>query len=91
MFPKNVILNDEDLEVFSRQINGKGGWQSLLRSLAASRRGRVQSLSETQYERVARYAMKYGSGGWQDRLLRLIQKFRPGHGNGVAGGDAVAV
>lgn len=73
----SVVLTDEDLVFFSRPVNGKGGMQSLLRALQKHRSGRVQYLTQLLAERVKRYAMKYGDGGWQRRLLRLVVYLAP--------------
>lgn len=70
----SVRLSDDELEILSRPVRGSGGLQGLLLSLADSRSGRVQYLTDLQCERLVRYATKYGSGGFQDRLAPLVVK-----------------
>ena len=67
MIPLDAQLN----ELLARQINGRGGYQSLLRSLQRSRTGKFLALDPVTSERVVRYAEKYGDGGFQERLVEL--------------------
>jgi len=67
MIPLNAQLN----ELLTRQINGQGGYQSLLRRLQRSRTGKFLALDRVTSERVVRYAEKYGEGGFQERLTEL--------------------
>lgn len=68
-----LILSDADRRRLMRPVNGSGGFQSLLRNLQLRLRSDgTLSLDGTTAERVKRYCTKYGSGGFQGRLLALL-------------------
>jgi hypothetical protein len=69
-----VVLSDADRERLMRPVNGSGGFQSLLRSLQPLLKSDgTLTLDATMTERVVRYSTKYGSGGFQGRLLVLLR------------------
>lgn len=68
-----IVLTQEQLDLLEKPINGEGGKQSLLRSLAKTRTGNVQYLDASQRERVVRYSYKYGEGGFQERIRPLAR------------------
>jgi hypothetical protein len=61
-----------------RPVNGRGGFQTLLRKLAGQLNGNQLSLDEQDIERLIRYTIAYGPGGFQERTSRVS-------GHGVAG------
>jgi len=69
-----IQLSDGDLELLMRPVAGSGGWQSLLRKLQRQVEGRTLRLSEGDSQRILRYILSYGSGGWQDRLVAAAAK-----------------
>jgi hypothetical protein len=78
-----VELTARDLAMLRKPVAGKGGMQSLLRSL----RKRIESdgslrLTVAEVERIRKYSRQTGgSGGFQGRLGPLIRTLRPGDGN----------
>jgi hypothetical protein len=70
----NIELSREDLEHLMRPIAGSGGWQSLLRKLQKQVKGNTLTLTESDSQRILRYILSYGSGGWQDRLAGIAGK-----------------
>lgn len=73
----DVQLSREDLELLSRPVAGRGGWQSLLRKLQKQINGSVLTLTEDDSRKILRYILSYGSGGWQDRLAAIAGKSSP--------------
>jgi hypothetical protein len=68
-----VALAPAAIAKLQRPVNGKGGFQNLLRQL----QGRVQNenelvLTPALAARVAHYVQRYGSGGFQGRLDSLL-------------------
>ena len=74
-----VTLQEGEREILHRQdtnSGGDGGWQSLLVSIQRGldeQTGDV-TLSDTQLERIQRYAFGYGNGGWEDRLKSIFER-----------------
>ncbi len=68
-----VALTPDIVELIKRPVEGQGGLQSLLRRLNRnlSPDGSL-NLSDTDVERIRRYASKYGQGGFEDRLKPLV-------------------
>ena len=67
----SLVLYPSEVEYLNLPVRGRGGMQSLLRSLFLTRSGCIQHLTPTQVERIKRYAFKYGGGGFQNRLLSI--------------------
>jgi len=65
-------LTAEEVAVITRPVNGRGGFQSLLRALCKSLDGSTLHLTPALARRVTRYGTRYGCGGFQDRLARVI-------------------
>lgn len=72
-----ITLTDAEAEPIRRPANGTGGMQSLLRELQSklSRQNTIQ-LTPSQIERILRYGMNYGQGGFQDRLVGVARALR---------------
>lgn len=66
-----IELSSEDYELLMRPVAGSGGWQSLLRKLQKQVKGKTLTLTASDSQRILRYILSYGSGGWQDRLAGI--------------------
>jgi len=66
-----IRLSREELELLTRPVAGRGGWQSLLRKLQRQITDKTLTLTEDDFRRILRYILSYGSGGWQDRLAAI--------------------
>ena len=71
-----IRLTAEERLVLDRDINGRGGFQSLLRAIRARIREDSVSLTPALRERILRYASRYGRGGFQGRLGRIVDAAR---------------
>jgi precorrin-6B methylase 2 len=68
-----LALSDADRRRLMRPVRGSGGFQSLLRTLQRRLRpDGTLTLDAATAERVMRYCTRYGSGGFQGRLLSLL-------------------
>lgn len=69
-----VTLNQPQMAVLLKQVNGQGGFQTLLRRLRRKidRQTGVLSLSAHDLEQIPRYAFDYGNGGWEGRLREIF-------------------
>ena len=72
-----VILNRQEVAELGRQhpsTRSNGGWQSLMVALQLKidRLTCQIELSDSDVERIARYAFDYGRGGWEKRLQRIV-------------------
>lgn len=70
----HIELSSEDYELLMRPVAGSGGWQSLLRKLQKQVKGNTLTLTESDSQRILRYILSYGSGGWQDRLAGIARQ-----------------
>lgn len=68
---RTIVLSETEVALLMKPIRGQGGFQTLLRSLQHSLRGRVLTLAPTTVARIVRYRNKYGAGGFQGRLAFL--------------------
>jgi death-on-curing protein len=68
-----VRLAPPELDLLMREVAGEGGWNSLVRDLQrqADEEG-VISLSSDQIERIRKYSVGHGAGGFQDRLMAVL-------------------
>ena len=64
-------LSQEELALLRRPVVGKGGFQSLLRGIQdkIDVEGMRVELSPAENEKMVRYAMQYGPGGFQERMV----------------------
>lgn len=72
-----VTLSAAEIAILFRQdasTKEDGGFQSLLVSLQEkiNRTTGVIDLSESDLERIPRYAFDYGNGGWENRLVGIF-------------------
>ena len=70
-----IQLNRDALEALQRPVVGRGGFQSLLQQLQAQVQpsGHLE-LSPELVARLARYAQRYGRGGFQGRLDTVLDE-----------------
>ena len=69
-----VELTPDQVEFLSRPVHGQGGYQSLLSRLQNNMVGSVLTLTQSDCERVVRYATQYGQGGFQERLRSIVEQ-----------------
>lgn len=68
-----IVLTPALIQILKRPVEGQGGLQSLLRRLNRNLApdGSL-NLTDTDVERIRRYASEYGQGGFEDRLKPLV-------------------
>jgi hypothetical protein len=66
-----IKLSSADYQLLMRPVAGSGGWQSLLRKLQKQVEDKTLTITESDSQRILRYILSYGSGGWQDRLAGI--------------------
>lgn len=69
-------LTDEEIERLMRMIEGKGGWQCLLRRLQDSLVGTELRVSAHDFEWLCRNwrLLVEDEGGWQQRIPQQLRK-----------------
>lgn len=65
-------LPREAVEELQGEPAGQGGFQSLFRKLKSQASAAELTLYPDDLERLARYSMQYGEGGFQNRLRMLL-------------------
>ena len=65
-------LGPEAVAALRREVNGEGGFQSLLRALQRQLKGNELTLTPDLVEKIARYVDRYGQGGFQGRLDTVL-------------------
>lgn len=74
-----IQLTKDEVDIYANKpINGRGGFQTLLKRIAKGLRKSTKSLiiSMDDLEKIARYAKNYGQGGFQNRLEPLLREHR---------------
>jgi hypothetical protein len=66
-----VVLSSPEVALLMKPVRGRGGFQTLLRSLQGQLQGTVLILPPVLVARVIRYRNRYGAGGFQGRLAFL--------------------
>ncbi len=74
--PTPVVLTDDQVSIIMRPVNGRGGFQCLLRALRRRLDGSTLHLTPELAERVSRYATRYGPGGFEGRLGSIVDAAR---------------
>jgi hypothetical protein len=74
-----LTLNPEEIEVLFRQdpsTRQDGGFQSFLVRLQkkTDKNSGMLLITESDLERIPRYAFKYGNGGWENRLKSIFER-----------------
>ena len=77
-----IWLELDEVDRLSRPIRGRGGHQTLLRSLAGARHGQVQFVSPVNRNKVLSYAWDYGEGSFQNRIRSLALKLLAAEASG---------
>jgi hypothetical protein len=76
----NVItlkLTDEEADPIRKEIRGTGGHQSLLRALQSKlTKQNTIELTPEEIEKILRYGMNYGSGGFQNRIVGIAKALK---------------
>ena len=72
-----ITLTDAEMEILFRQdpaTKDDGGYQSFLVSLQekVDRETGIIDLTESDLEKIHRYAFHYGNGGWENRLVGIF-------------------
>jgi hypothetical protein len=65
------LQKDQKELLLGKEINGEGGFQSLLRKFQEQVVGDILWLNPKDVERVHRYRTKYGQGGFENRLMGI--------------------
>lgn len=67
-----IQLTPVERNRLTRPVNGRGGFQVLLRKLQKRLKGNTVTLTSVdEIEKVGRYLKKYGKGGFQSRIASL--------------------
>jgi len=76
--PVRIIfdLNEDEIEKLNRDIQGQGGFQSLLGKLQSKLHDHSLTLDLDEIEMIARYVNRYGEGGFQGRLEGVLSELR---------------
>ena len=67
-------LTPDQVEYLGKPVQGQGGFQSLLALLQSKRRGNQLTLTRGDCEQIVRYSNDYGQGGFQERLLSIVEE-----------------
>ena len=69
-----IVVSGDQAKELLKPVNGQGGFQSLLRRLQKTMEVQViLSVNDEDFKRLSGYMDLYGSGGYQDRIIRLIR------------------
>lgn len=72
----DINLNDKEVALLfdPAGTQGQGGFQNLFEGLQSrtNQQTGALSLTETDLERISRYAFNYHNGGWEDRLKAIF-------------------
>ncbi len=73
-----IELTPVDFEALMKPIEGQGGFQNVLSRLQswADADTRRVYIPVSELESIVRYAMKYGEGGFQDRLRPIVDEVK---------------
>jgi hypothetical protein len=69
-----IRLSGIALGRLKRPVRGRGGFQSLLRKLQDQLDGDVLRLEPADVERLIRYTLEYGTGGFQNRTGPVVRR-----------------
>jgi len=71
-----IELDDDAVSLLQREINGQGGWQSLLKQMQDNLKGNQLTLMVGDISKIVSYTTNYGQGGFEDRLRPIISEVR---------------
>jgi hypothetical protein len=66
-----LVLGEAERAAILRPINGRGGFQCLLKALRSTLVGDTLCITPALSSRILRYVTRYGGGGFQSRLCRV--------------------
>lgn len=72
-----IRLSPQAQKAFAKPIVGRGGHQTLLRRLQGQIEDGVLTISPEDMEKMLRYMLSYGSGGFQQRLAAATGRKAP--------------
>lgn len=70
-------LSPHQLRALGKPVNGRGGHQTLLRRLQAQTTDGVLTIDNSDMEKILRYILSYGRGGFQSRLAGVTGRRAP--------------
>jgi hypothetical protein len=73
-----IKLSEKQIQTLFEPINGRGGFQNLIKTLQNKVHGNQITLNSKDIKRIQEYANKYGYGGYETRLKNIFK----GHING---------
>lgn len=72
-----IKLTPEEADPLKKDVNGTGGMESLLRRLKSKLRDdNTITLSADDIEKILRYGLTYGQGGFENKLMGLAMTLR---------------
>jgi hypothetical protein len=75
--PIRIPLSPQAQKAFAKPIVGKGGHQTLLRRLQSQIEDGMLGVSVGDMEKMLRYMLSYGGGGFQQRLAAATGRRAP--------------
>ncbi|VYT11892.1 hypothetical protein [Campylobacter ureolyticus] len=72
-----VHLSQSALNGINKEVQGSGGFQTLMRKLQKQLNGTELHYSDDDLEKIKRYAKEYNNGGYQnifEEILKCIEK-----------------
>ena len=72
-----VKLSPGEIELLNKPVRGEGGRESLLLQLQGklTKDGSIE-ISQTEIERITRYCLEYGGGGFQERFCAIYHALK---------------
>jgi hypothetical protein len=72
-----IQLTPKEADPLRKEVNGRGGMEDLLRRLQKKLKGdNTISLSSDDIEKILRYGLTYGQGGFENKLMGLAMTLR---------------
>ncbi len=71
-----LVLNESEIAALRKRVNGRGGFQNLMRRLQSGYRSGTQELpiSDDDIGQIQHYAFDYEQGGWESDLLAIFSR-----------------
>ena len=72
-----IKLSPGEIELLNKPVRGEGGMESLLLQLQRKLKldGSIE-LSQAEIERITRYCLEYGEGGFQERFCAIFNALK---------------
>jgi hypothetical protein len=72
-----IKLTPEEADPLRKPVRGTGGHQSLIKGLQSKlKKDNAIDLTASEIEKIARYGLNYGGGGFQNRLLGIAKALK---------------